>query len=152
MYDSNGYEIVENKPKKERTFASIAKEFRTALGKEIRTHQGQTYFYDGCRYIEQPNLDALVRRFLVQKGYNHSNSYLANVVGTIRHMALVPNVQHKAMPFHLDRPDSRFLSFKNGLLCVDDWLKGETTLLPHTDRFISTGVGGGPQSLDSCWG
>jgi hypothetical protein len=103
-------------------------------------HGGRFYLYDGCRYVEEPELDMCVRNYFRLKKLGQSNNTIGNVKPIVQSLAYRAESRYGPMPFYVGGEDEfpkTVVAYRNGLLDLDAWLRGEVKVLPHTPNWMS---------------
>ena len=132
--------------------ADVAETFLVESGlktvNELKLRWWNTSFYRFCddRYmlIPRPELKANIVTFLQQqpKTRERAGSHFVNdILANVEAMSLVPS--SVSMPAFVEKTDlqtdGRYVSLKNGLLNLDDLLRGRSNpMSPHTSAYFST--------------
>jgi putative DNA primase/helicase len=108
--------------------------------------QGETYLYDGKRYIAttEQELNFKIRRYL----HNHkpepigvNNFLISNVLPAIRELISKDRHAFPDMPFYTGKDyfpkPSNVIAYNNGLLDMNGYLEGNATLISHTPHWVS---------------
>jgi len=101
------------------------------------------YVYDGTRYVEVENLSQMVRTFFRHEELPQSNHMVGNVRPIVENYAYRASHDFGQMPFYVGS-DAKFpshrniIAYRNGLLDLEEYRAGESTLLRHTSKWIST--------------
>jgi P4 family phage/plasmid primase-like protien len=104
-------------------------------------HAGVFYTHDGNRYVEEPDLPMAVRGYFRNQGVAQTNTLVNNVVPIVQSLAYRSEARYGSLPFFVGGDEdfpANVIAYRNGLLDVDAWLRGEVRLLAHTPNWMST--------------
>lgn len=75
-----------------------------------------------------------------QTGHGQSNNVIGNVAPIVLNMAYKDRMAFPDMPFYVGNNafPERVIAYRNGILDVDAFLYGNTVLMPHTPKWVST--------------
>ncbi len=117
--------------------------YQDSNGPHIRHYRSVFYLYEGTHYkeIQREELQLKIIAFLQDqkelsaKATTHfSQNILMNIAALVQVDSLT------TPPCFLKRPyqkASRYISFKNGILDLDEYMKGKTKLIEHTSDFFT---------------
>ena len=126
-------------PQKNNKLASKYVEYICEQGRPPLYHKGKFYQYNDTHYVEMVELDQSIRTFFRKNGLPQSNNVIGNVKPIVQNMAWREAVSTQDLPFYVGKEPfpKRVLAYNNGLLDLDKFIQGDTTLMPHTPYWCS---------------
>jgi len=123
-------------------YQRLAEMFLEQSGMILLKYQDRFFFYQDNHYVEEKELNDKLRGFLLRNKIPHNNNLVGNILPVIGSLVFKSAADHPAMPFFAgDEPclkPENIIAYRNGLLDVEKHLAGDTTLLRHTPKWVST--------------
>ena len=136
---------------RERFYEDLAKRFVTERFMDLHDLTFNAVHWGGVLYARHDNryaplteteANCLLRQWCLTNGVAQNNRIIGNTMPIVKTLLTEDRHRHPRMPFY--RGNDKFpkpsdiIAFRNGLLDIEAWLKGGTTLLPHTPLWVST--------------
>ena len=145
------FELINNEPQESKSTTNAWKFDRladgifadlAAKGQYPLYHKGAFYTWDGCRYVEENELEGIIRKWLRSNNKPQANITVGNVDPIVRSLAQRLTSQYGNLPFYVGAEPfptpSNVIAYSNGLLDVGAYLHEDVSLIPHTPKWIST--------------